>query len=187
MRLDELVLRMGDAIAIETKSFLLRPQTTEREREKFVGYTQSWLRPAAMEPAAKFNVWSSDSPAPTGSIPAQVAAKAIADWRPELSHKYERALLSAYFTDNRDISDQAVLADIAAESGAPRTEFLEFLVANEDAIAKRVIDEHNEAVEQGITAVPTVVIDDVLPVQGAQEVDLYEHWINKIIERHSAG
>ncbi len=178
---------MGDAISLETKSFLLRPRTSERERERFVEYTQSWLRPASMEPAAKFNVWSSESPAPTGSIPAQVAAKAIAQWQPDLSHDFDRALLSAYFTDNRDISDHAVLADIAVECGASRSDFLTFLAANEDVIEKRVIDEHNEAVDQGITAVPTVVINDVLPVQGAQDVELYEHWINKIIARGASA
>jgi len=187
VRLDELAERMGSAISIETKSFLLRPETTVREREKFVEYTQSWLRPAEMEPRAEFNVWSTDSPAPSGSIPAQVAAKAMAAWRPDLVHDYDRALLSAYFTDNRTISDFDVLADVAAECGADRDAFVSFLGANEQVITQHVINEHNEAVEQGVTAVPTVVIDGVLPVQGAQGVDLYEHWIRKIIERRQAS
>ena len=187
MRLDELAERMGESISIETKSFLLRPQTSEREREKFAQYTQSWMRPAEMEPRAEFNVWSSDSPAPSGSIPAQVAAKAMTAWRPELAHRFDRALLTAYFTDNRTISDLDVLADIAAECGADRDTFKAFVVDNEQQFTQQVIDEHNQAVEQGITAVPTVVIDGVLPVQGAQDVDLYEHWIRKIIERRSAN
>jgi len=187
VRLDELAERMGPAIAIETKSFLLRPQTSEREREKFVQYTQSWLRPAEMEPRAKFNVWSSGSPAPSGSIPAQVAAKAMAAWRPELTHDYDRALLAAYFTDNRTISDFDVLADVAAECDADRDEFKSFMGANEQRLTQQVIDEHNQAIEQGVTAVPTVVIDGVLPVQGAQEVDLYEHWIRKIIDRRDGS
>jgi len=177
---------MGSAISIETKSFLLRPQISERERETFVQYTRSWLRPAEMEPLAEFNVWSSDSPAPSGSVPTQVAAKAMAAWRPELSHGYDRALLRAYFTENRTISVPEVLADVASECGADRDEFETFLAANEGPLTAQVLEEHNQAIEDGITAVPTVVIDGVLPVQGAQEVELYEHWIRKIIERRRA-
>lgn len=187
MRLDELTRRMGDVISIETKSFLLRPKTSERERENFVRYTQSWLRPAAMEPAAKFNVWSSDAPAPSGSIPAQVAAKAMAAWSPDLSLAFDRALLTAYFTDSRDISDRDVLADVAEECGVDRAAFVGYIESHESSLTQRVVGEHNEAVEGGITAVPTVVIDGVLPVQGAQEVDLYENWIRKIIARRAAG
>lgn len=185
MRLDELSERMGDSITIDTKAFLLRPRTTEREREMFVKYTQSWLKPAALEPAAVFNVWASDAPAPSGSIPAQVAAKAMVSIAPELSMTFDRALLSAYFTDNRDISDLAVLADVAGECGADRTEFASYMELNDATLTRQVLDEHNEAVEFGITAVPTVVIDGVLPVPGAQEVDLYEHWIRRILDRRS--
>jgi len=174
---------MGDAISIETRSFLLRPKTSERERERFVQYTQSWLRPAAMEPGAKFSVWSSDAPAPSGSIPAHVAAKAMAAWSADLSKAFDRAMLAAYFADSRDISDRDVLADIAEECGADRAAFAGYVESNEKVLTQHVLDDHDEAVEQGITAVPTVVIDGVLPVQGAQEVDLYEHWIGRIIAR----
>jgi len=187
VRLDQLVERLGSAISIETRSFLLRPQISEREREKFTQYTQSWLRPAEMEPLAEFNVWSSDSPAPSGSVPAQVAAKAMAEWRPELAHDYDRALLRAYFTENRTISASEVLADVASECGADREGFEAFLAANEGSLTAQVFEEHNQAIEQGITAVPTVVIDGVLPVQGAQDVETYEHWIRKIIERRRAS
>ncbi len=107
----------------------------------------------------------------------------MAAWRPDLAHDYDRALLAAYFNDNRTISDPGVLADVASECGAERSDFVTFLEANQQVITRQVLDEHNEAVEQGITAVPTVVIDGVLPVQGAQEVDLYEHWIRRIIDR----
>jgi predicted DsbA family dithiol-disulfide isomerase len=46
-----------------------------------------------------------------------------------------------------------------------------------------VIDEHNAAIEQGVTAVPTIVLDDVLPVQGAQDLESYERWIERLLER----
>ena len=46
-----------------------------------------------------------------------------------------------------------------------------------------MIDEHNEAINQGITSVPTVVINQVLPVPGAQETETYINWISRLIER----
>ena len=46
-----------------------------------------------------------------------------------------------------------------------------------------MIDEHNAAIEQGVTAVPTIVLDDVLPVQGAQDLASYERWIERLLER----
>jgi len=54
VRVDELSRRFGDRIQIEWKAFLLRPVAKERDQEKFVAYTESWLRPASMEPAAEF-------------------------------------------------------------------------------------------------------------------------------------
>jgi len=176
---------MGDAITIESRAFLLRPRTTRREREKFVQYTQSWLRPAEMEPAAVFATWSSNAPAPSGSVPAHVASKAMISWAPELAATFDRALLTAYFSDNRNISDPLVQADIARECGTDRSAFADHMASNVDILTRQVLDEHNEAIEQGITAVPTVVIDGVFPIPGAQEVDLYEHWIRRIIERRA--
>ena len=46
-----------------------------------------------------------------------------------------------------------------------------------------MISEHNEAINQGITAVPTVLINNVLPGPGAQETESYINWIGRIIER----
>ena len=46
-----------------------------------------------------------------------------------------------------------------------------------------MISEHNEAINQGITAGPTVLINNVLPVPGAQETETYINWIGRIIER----
>ena len=50
-------------------------------------------------------------------------------------------------------------------------------------ISKEVIDEHNEAINQGIMSVPTVLINHVLPVPGAQETETYINWISRLIER----
>ncbi len=174
---------MGDRISIEWRSFLLRVEPKTPSREKFVEYTRSWLRPAEMEPRAEFQVWSSDAPPPSSSLPAQVAAKTMELHAPDAVFTYHRALLSAYFTDNRDISNADVLADIAAECGVDRAGFVAAGQEHNQAMTQAVIDDHNSAIENGVTAVPTVVINNMMPVPGAQEVDAYQAWIERILSR----
>ena len=188
MRLDEVVRRFGDAVTLEWRAFLLRPEAKERDRDKFVEYTRSWQRPAEMEEGASFTTpWASDAPAPRGSIPAHVAAQTMAGRAPEAAEPFHQRLLGAYFTENRDISDWQVLADLAGEVGVDPREFLTLADEQQASLVEVILREHNDAVQQGITAVPTVVIDDVLPVPGAQDVATFEHWIGRLIERRNAG
>jgi predicted DsbA family dithiol-disulfide isomerase len=168
---------------VSWKAFLLRTESKGTDQEKFVAYTQSWLRPAATEPAAVFNVWSTDNPQPISSVPAHVAAKSLALIDPAASDAFHHRLLSAYFTENRTISDWAVLSDLAADVGLDRDGFMTLTAERERTLTEDVIAEHNDAIQQGITAVPTMVIDDVLPVQGAQEVDTISRWIERLLER----
>lgn len=150
-------------------------------------YTESWLRPATAEPQTTFNVWATDNPQPASSIPAHVAAKSLALMAPELSDDFHHRLLEAYFADNRTISEWSVLAEVAGESGVDRDEFMALTAERERGLVDEVIDEHNSAIQQGVTAVPTMVIDEVLPVQGAQEVDTISRWIERLIDRRLGG
>lgn len=173
----------GDRVEITWKSFLLRTEMKTTSREKFVNYTQGWNRMKEMEPRADFVPWASDDDPPSSSLPAQVAHKVVqANW-PDAAREMHDRLMTAYFTENRTISDWGVLADIAAESGIDRDEFLTMLDEQRQSFAQQVIDEHNSAIEQGITAVPTVVINEVLPVPGAQDSDSYIAWIERLLER----
>lgn len=176
---------MGDRITIEWRSFLLRVEPKVASREEFVEYTRSWLRPAAMEPRATFQVWASEAPPPSSSLPAQVAAKTMELHDPDSVFAYHRALLTAYFADNRDISDLDVLADIAGECGVDRADFVAASQEHNQTMTRAVIDDHNSAIENGVTAVPTVVINNMMPVPGAQEVDAYQAWIEQILARTS--
>lgn len=148
-----------------------------------MAYTESWRRPAAAEPAAVFNVWSTGDPQPTSSVPAHVAAKSLARIAPDAADDFHHRLLRAYFSENRTISDWAVLADLARDVGLDRDEFLSSTADAERALTEEVIAEHNDAIQHGVTAVPTMVIDEVLPVQGAQEVETIARWIDRLIER----
>lgn len=174
---------MGDAITVDWRAFLLRPEPKTPDQDGFVEYTKSWLRPARMEPATEFQVWATDNPQPTSSVPPHVAAKAVEEVAPDSYRAFHRGLMSAYFTHNRTISDWEVLQDVAEQAGIDRADLVATVRENEREIIQLVIDEHNEAIHHGITAVPTTVIAGVLPVPGAQDVDTLEMWVNRLIER----
>ena len=125
MRLDELERREGDDITVEWRSFLLRPNPEERSRDQFRDYTMSWARPAGMEPAASFtHPWQGDAP-PSSSGPSAVAGKVAASFGGDAERRFHRALLEAYFTHNRTVSDTDVLFDVAAAVDLDPAEFSE--------------------------------------------------------------
>jgi predicted DsbA family dithiol-disulfide isomerase len=186
VRLDQLEERMGDAISIVWKSFLLRPEPQTPDQAKFVEYTKSWLRPAEMEPATEFRVWATDNLQPTSSVPPHLAAKALELIAPESGRAFHRRLLSAYFTENRTISDWDVLYTLAEDVGVEGIALGAVVEEQGSALTQTVIDEHNEALSNGINAVPTTLIAGVLPVAGAQDVDTFERWITRLIDNQSA-
>ena len=183
MRLDEVKDHFGDQVSITWKSFLLKPGSKTPDREKFIRYTQGWERMVALEPKTSFVPWASSNNPPTGSLPAQVAQKIISAEAPEYADAMHHKLLEAYFKRNLDISDWSVLAHIANEVGFGESKFSSLVDTQRLGISKEVIDEHNEAINQGITSVPTVLINHVLPVPGAQETETYINWISRLIER----
>ncbi len=110
----------------------------------------------------------------------------MAEFAPELEPAYHRRLMDAYFADNRTISDPNVLAEIAAECGADPGSFISFVVEHQQRLAQDVIDDHNASIDHGVTGVPTILLDEILPVQGAQDFDVYVQYIQRLIDRRSA-
>lgn len=86
-------------------------------------------------------------------------------------HDLKQALFSAHFTDGRNISDNTVLADIAAEVGLDRDEAL--AVLEEQRFAKEVRAEERHWQQQGIQSVPAMIFNERHLVSGAQGVDNY--------------
>lgn len=175
---------MGDAIDVQWKSFLLRPEPKVSSLEKHTKYTESWQRPAEMEPKARFtSPWSSGANPPSSSFPAQMAWKASAHFGADAQQRYHHALLDAYFVQNRDISNGPELANIAHECGIDRAEFVAVFTEQHDLLRDLVAQEHNDAIGRGITAVPTMVLNDLFPVPGAQDVETYQRLVERVIAR----
>jgi predicted DsbA family dithiol-disulfide isomerase len=90
-------------------------------------------------------------------------------------------LLAAYFTEGLHIGDPDVLAGCAADVGFERESIVEFL-ASERGVAE-VAAELEQAREQGITAVPTYVVNGMWAIPGAQEPETFAQVFRKIAAR----
>ena len=93
-------------------------------------------------------------------------------------HDLKQALFSAHFTNGRNISDNTVLADIAAEVGLDRDEAL--AVLEEQRFAKEVRAEERHWQQQGIRSVPAIIFDERHLVSGAQGVDNYVNILEQL-------
>lgn len=81
------------------------------------------------------------------------------------------ALFAAHFSDNRDVSEHAVLADVAAEVGLDRNKAVSILASGEFGTAVR--NEEEQWYERGISAVPAFILDGRFLVPGAQEPETF--------------
>jgi predicted DsbA family dithiol-disulfide isomerase len=90
-------------------------------------------------------------------------------------------IMDAYFTDGKNIGDIEVLSDCAESAGIDRNEALTFLLGDE--FVDEVRSEIAEAAEYGVTAVPTFIINGQWSVPGAQDVEMFERIIERILEK----
>ncbi|MCL4676402.1 MAG: DsbA family oxidoreductase [Pararhodobacter sp.] len=101
------------------------------------------------------------------------SAHQLLHWADEQGKKHDLklALFTAHFTNRRNLSDTAVLADIAGETGLDRDEALSVL--QDQRFAKTVRDAETFWRRQGIQGVPAMVFDRQHLVTGAQGVENY--------------
>ena len=90
----------------------------------------------------------------------------------------KHALLSAHFTDNRDIADHTVLADIAADIGLSGAE----AVLASDRFAQEVRAAEAKWRAEGITAVPTLIVEDKWVIAGAHPPAAYAQALRRLAE-----
>ncbi|MBB5720562.1 putative DsbA family dithiol-disulfide isomerase [Loktanella ponticola] len=95
-------------------------------------------------------------------------------------HDLKMALFTAHFTNRRNLSDDTVLADIAAEIGLDRDEAA--AVLDDQRYADEVRKGEQFWQQQGISGVPAVVFDRQHLVTGAQGVDNYKSILTQLAE-----
>jgi predicted DsbA family dithiol-disulfide isomerase len=81
------------------------------------------------------------------------------------------ALFLAYFTDGRDLSDPATLAEVAAGAGLDRAEVDELLAGDKGLDVVRAGEE--QARRLGVSGVPFFVVNRRVALSGAQPPELF--------------
>ena len=147
----ELLDEFGPDLSLTWRSFLLRPAPEpDRDLEKFRRYTESWQRAAAEEPDGCSGSGRATRDRPRTACPRTWWRRPPRTFGREPFEQMHRALLHAYFAENRDISRAPTLRALWVEVGLPDAELDR--VADPGSCA--VGDEHNEALELGVAACP---------------------------------
>jgi predicted DsbA family dithiol-disulfide isomerase len=87
--------------------------------------------------------------------------------------------MNAYFTDGRNIADHEVLAECASVVGCEPSDVVAMLQS--DAFHHDVAEWIAIAAENGITAVPTFIIDDRWSIPGAQDSEMFERVLRRML------
>jgi len=190
VRLRRLEEEYAGAIELDWRSYLLRPEPRrgkdpEAALEKFRRYTQSWETPGAEEDSGEFTVWSTDSPPPSHSVPAHRVAKAAQALGAEAFRTFHDRLMTAYFTENRDISAEPVQRELWSEVGLPDSALG---LAQDPGVLQTILAEHEEARALGAHGVPAVRREDnPAVIVGAHPITLYRRWIERSLASQAAG
>lgn len=104
---------------------------------------------------------------------------------PAMQDKVVRALFKANFEDGRNIGDQAVLTEIAAEAGMDVSVVAALLPTDADRDAVR--EEITQAQRMGVTGVPCFLLENKYAVMGAQPTEALADAIRQVAEAKAAG
>ena len=90
----------------------------------------------------------------------------------------KHALLRAYFSDGRDVSDRDTLVEIAASAGLPSDRAREVLDGDEFAGEVRITEQYFQ--QAGIQAVPAIIIERKHLISGGQPPEVFEQALRQI-------
>ncbi len=113
-------------------------------------------------------------------------AHRLLHWAGEQGRQIElkRALFDAYFTEQANVSDPEVLVAKAVAVGLDGDEARQVLASNRYAEHVRAAEHAWQ--EAGISAVPTVVINEKYMISGGQPAEVFERLVRKILEKEAA-
>jgi predicted DsbA family dithiol-disulfide isomerase len=93
-------------------------------------------------------------------------------------HALKLALMEAYFTNGEDVSSHEVLARVAAEVGLDAAKAREVLDSGRYADEVRAQERFFQ--EQGVRAVPSVIVNGRYLIQGGQPPEVFEQSLRQI-------
>ena len=99
------------------------------------------------------------------------------------THDLKQALFAAHFTHGRNLSDDSVLADVAAEIGLDRSEAL--AVLEDQRFAADVRAAEKVWLDEGIQGVPAMIFNNRHLITGAQGVENYSRVLQELTKENS--
>ena len=187
-RLDKAIaaLPAGVTVDVENHPFYLDPNTppegydvAEMLRARYGREPKEmWAR---VEGEAKKSGIDLDLSQQPRTFPTQKAHTIVRLARPKgTQHALANAIAAAYFLDHRQVNDDAVLVEIAAEHGFTRDEALaDMRDTRELAISHQLA---TEAAAQGIQGVPFFIFDNRFALSGAQPEEVFAMAFQKALE-----
>jgi predicted DsbA family dithiol-disulfide isomerase len=161
---------LADRVRFQRRAYLL--VSREGQRPAYDDSVISHRKRAAQTlPELEFAIPAPGQKYPSSSWNPQLFAMRVAESSPERLGAVEDALFGAMFRELRDISDPAVLREIARKAGVPEAEVDAALASAR--LRQRVAADHDEAEAVGITGVPALVIPGLAPITGAVPEEMY--------------
>lgn len=144
-------------------------RATLRERAASVGFTYNVQRGS--------RVWNTfDAHRLLHWAELQDPARAVA---------LKQALFRAYFTDNENVADHAVLVRIAGGVGLDAQAARRVLDSDEYADTVRAREQHYQ--QAGIHSVPAAIVNNAYVISGGQPPEVFENALRQIAARVAAG
>ena len=182
MRLRAIEEAYGEGVRVHWRAFPLIPGQ-QPDRRVTPKTRDAWRRIGAEEPGACFVPPPLDAPLPSSSIPALTAAR-CAERQGAFRALHDR-LFTALFRDGLDIGRPAVLRDLARECGLDVARF-EADYGGE-AYEGVLRDCAEGAAWFGVSALPTVVLNEKLSLVGAVPAERYRLLIDWIAAGEPGG
>ncbi|OGL58607.1 MAG: hypothetical protein A3I72_09680 [Candidatus Tectomicrobia bacterium RIFCSPLOWO2_02_FULL_70_19] len=179
MRLKKIKEEYGEKVDIQYRVFMLRPEPdpgavfNEHRRA-------GWTRAGAGPDSGDFRLWEGKEKFPDCSLPSAEAGIAVRNQGPEAWERFHLGMLRAFFTENRNVSDKAVVLDVAEKCGADVPLVRDALESG--TYRQQAHAEYTQAVQQGITGIPSVVVNDEAVLVGAVPIEQYRHVIDSILK-----
>ena len=135
------------------------------------GYEMRWLGDGAEPPRMMWNTRRAH----------MLLAWALDTAGPAAQGRLKLALFDAHFQQRRNISDAAVLAELAGSVGLDEAGALAALA--DETFVRMVEAEEMDAIGKGINSVPTMLVEGRFVIPGAQDPETYAHYLRKVVTR----
>lgn len=156
VRLSVVLKNFARRVPVRRVGYILKPETAA-----FPTFSSErrghWLSAASAEPSLGIRPWITGERYPRSSLPALLAAQAAQRQGDDASETFHFTLFRTFLVENRDISDEAVLEQVALAVGLDADRFRSDL--KDPRVKEAVYAEHLDAVDRlKVEAVPTVIL-----------------------------